>query len=65
MDDAISILSSHFFSKQEAIIFQVGDDSLDGSFRYSDLGCDFAEDQIGLLGEQDDDVGVVCEEGPA
>lgn len=63
--DVVVVLSADFLAGKEAILFQIGNDALYGSFGDTDGGGDFSEDHIGLFGQEDQDVGMVGEEGPA
>ena len=63
--DEVVVSSADFLAGEKAIFLEIGDDALDGSFRDADGGGNLSEDHIGLFREQDNDMGVVGEEGPA
>lgn len=62
--DLIAVAASDSFTRDEAAFFEVSDDSLHRSFSDPNSHRDFSEHHFRVLGEQDEDVGVVGEEGP-
>ena len=62
--DMVVILSTDFLAEKESIFFEVNDNSLHGPFGDSNLRGNFTDYHIGLISEQNNDMGVIGEESP-
>ena len=64
-DDLVSISSSYARSSDVAIRNEVGDDRLRCSFGNANSLSDISTSDLGVVGETDEDVTVIGEEGPS
>lgn len=60
----VAVAASFFGSRDHAGLLEIGEDSLDGAFRDTNLEREIADGGHGIARETHEDVGVICEEAP-
>jgi hypothetical protein len=63
--DRVVVSAPDAFAFDEPCVDEVGEDSLGGALGDSDVECDVAEPDLGVVGDAEEHLGVVGDEAPA